>query len=168
MNPPRCLLSEQQGALKLIQPLGVVFLFAGKNVKSVSAMRLIALLYLTYYNTVNGSGNIFTSYNVSTVTVSCGTRNIERANRLVQNKARANTIGFDDVIAATLQKVWYKPIEKGLEGTIRMQTQQQVLHWLMGIDQSTEANALRTLWDSAVESFLEECNLNETSITSSE
>ena len=54
--------------------------------------------------------------------------NIERANRLVQNKARANTIGFDDLIAATLQKVWYKPIEKGLEGTVRMQTQQQVLH----------------------------------------
>jgi hypothetical protein len=66
--------------------------------------------------------------------------NIERANRLVQNKARANTIGFDDVVSALLQKVWYSPIEKGLPGSVRMQTQQQVLHWLQGVEQSAEAN----------------------------
>lgn len=32
-------------------------------------------------------------------------------------------------------------------------------------DKSTEADNLRTMWDTAVESFLEECDLNETSTT---
>lgn len=66
--------------------------------------------------------------------------NIERANRLVQNKARANVIGFDDVVDAVLQNVWYRPIEKGLPGAVQMQTGQQVLHWLQGVAQSTDAN----------------------------
>lgn len=66
--------------------------------------------------------------------------NVERANRLVQNKARANTIGFDNVVDAVLKNTWYTNIPNGLEGSIHSQTQQLVLTWLMGVGQSTEAN----------------------------
>jgi hypothetical protein len=66
--------------------------------------------------------------------------NVERANRLVQNKARAKTIGFDNVVDAVLKNTWYASIPNGLEGSIHSQTQQLVLTWLMGVGQSTEAN----------------------------
>ena len=66
--------------------------------------------------------------------------NVERANRLVQNKARAKTIGFDNVVDAVLKNTWYASIPYGLEGSIHSQTQQLVLTWLMGVGQSTEAN----------------------------
>jgi hypothetical protein len=66
--------------------------------------------------------------------------NVERANRLVQNKARANTIGFDDVVDAVMKKTWYSPTPAGLEGTIHRQTQQQVLTWLLLVYQSDESN----------------------------
>jgi len=66
--------------------------------------------------------------------------NVERANRLVQNKARANAIGFDNVVDAVLKNTWYTNIPNGLEGSIHRQTQQLVLTWLMGVGQSTEAN----------------------------
>ena len=66
--------------------------------------------------------------------------NVERANRLVQNKARAKTIGFDNVVDAVLKNTWYAGIPNGLEGSIHQQTQQLVLTWLMGVGQSTEAN----------------------------
>ncbi len=66
--------------------------------------------------------------------------NVERANRLVQNKARAKTIGFDNVVDAVLKNTWYASIPDGLEGSIHSQTQQLVLTWLMGVGQSTEAN----------------------------
>ncbi len=35
--------------------------------------------------------------------------NAERANRLVQNKARAATMGWDNVLDAILDKTWYAP-----------------------------------------------------------
>ena len=66
--------------------------------------------------------------------------NVERANRLVQNKARAKTIGFDNVVDAVLKNTWYTNMPNGLEGSIHRQTQQLVLTWLMGVGQSTEAN----------------------------
>jgi hypothetical protein len=66
--------------------------------------------------------------------------NIERANRLVQNKARANTIGFDDVLDAVLKNTWYAKSPSGLEAVVHRQTQQQVLSWLLGVHQDTEAN----------------------------
>lgn len=66
--------------------------------------------------------------------------NVERANRLVQNKARANTIGFDNVVDAILKNTWYAKIPTGLEGSVHQQTQQQVLTWLLGVHQSAEAN----------------------------
>ena len=65
--------------------------------------------------------------------------NTERANRLVQNKARANTIGFDNVLDAILQNTWYAKIPTGLAGAVHLQTQQQTLTWLIGLSQSTEA-----------------------------
>lgn len=66
--------------------------------------------------------------------------NVERANRLVQNKSRANTIGFDNLIDAVLNNTWYQKIPKGLEGSVHMQTQQQVLTWILGVHQNAEAN----------------------------
>jgi len=66
--------------------------------------------------------------------------NVERANRLVQNKARAKTMGFDNVVDAVLKNTWYATMPNGLEGSIHRQTQQLVLSWLMGVGQSTEAN----------------------------
>ena len=66
--------------------------------------------------------------------------NVERANRLVQNKARANTIGFDNVVDAVLKNTWYAKIPAGLEGSVHLQTQQQVLTWILGVHQSPEAN----------------------------
>lgn len=66
--------------------------------------------------------------------------NVERANRLVQNKARANVIGFDDVVDAIIKNIWHEKIPVGLEGSIQKQTQQQVLTWLLGLSQSASAN----------------------------
>ena len=66
--------------------------------------------------------------------------NVERANRLVQNKARANTLGWDQVLDAILEKTWYTKIPSGLEGSIQLQTQQLTLTWLLGLAQSTDAN----------------------------
>ncbi len=65
--------------------------------------------------------------------------NIERANRLVQNKARANTIGFDNVIDAVLQNTWYSKAPSGLAANVHAQTQQQVLTWILGVSQSADA-----------------------------
>jgi len=66
--------------------------------------------------------------------------NVERANRLVQNKARANTIGFDDMIDAVMKKTWYSPTPAALEGVVHRQTQQQVLTWIQSVYQSSDAN----------------------------
>ncbi len=66
--------------------------------------------------------------------------NVERANRLVQNKARANNLGWDQVLDAILEKTWYTKIPTGLEGSIQLQTQQLTLTWLLGLSQSPEAN----------------------------
>jgi len=66
--------------------------------------------------------------------------NVERANRLVQNKARANTIGWDQVLDAILEKTWYSKITTGLEGSIQLQTQELTLTWLLGMSQSPDAN----------------------------
>ncbi len=66
--------------------------------------------------------------------------NVERANRLVQNKARAKTIGFDNVLDAVLKSTWYAKTPTGLEGSIHLQTQQQVLTWILGVHQSADAN----------------------------
>lgn len=66
--------------------------------------------------------------------------NAERANRLVQNKARANSLGWDNVLDAVLDKTWYATTVNGLAGSVQMQTQQQTLSWLIGLSQSSDAN----------------------------
>lgn len=66
--------------------------------------------------------------------------NTERANRLVQNKARAGSMGWDNVLDAILDKTWYAPSVAGLAGSIQLQTQQQTLSWLIGMSQSSDAN----------------------------
>ncbi len=77
--------------------------------------------------------------------------NVERANRLVQNKARANTLGWDQVLDAILEKTWYTKITNGLEGSIQLQTQQLTLSWLLGMSQSPEANfEVRTICNDRI------------------
>jgi hypothetical protein len=66
--------------------------------------------------------------------------NAERANRLVQNKARAGSMGWDNVLDAVLDKTWYAPSVSGLAGAVQLQTQQQTLSWLIGMSQSSDAN----------------------------
>ena len=66
--------------------------------------------------------------------------NAERANRLVQNKARAGSMGWDNVLDAILDKTWYAPTVSGLAGSVQLQTQQQTLSWLIGLSQSSDAN----------------------------
>jgi len=66
--------------------------------------------------------------------------NAERANRLVQNKARAGSMGWDNVLDAILDKTWYAPTVSGMAGSIQLQTQQQTLSWLIGMSQSSDAN----------------------------
>ena len=66
--------------------------------------------------------------------------NAERANRLVQNKARAGSMGWDNVLDAILDKTWYAPSVSGLAGSVQLQTQQQTLSWLIGMSQSSDAN----------------------------
>lgn len=65
--------------------------------------------------------------------------NAERANRLVQFKAQAGTPGWDDVLDAIIAKTWKTPLQKGLKGEIQLQTQQQVLTWILGLSQSSSA-----------------------------
>jgi hypothetical protein len=64
----------------------------------------------------------------------------ERANRLAQFKAQANTIGWDDVLDAIITKTWKAPLQKGLKGEVQLQTQQMVLTWMLGLSQSDNAN----------------------------
>ena len=66
--------------------------------------------------------------------------NAERANRLVQNKARAGSMGWDNVLDAVLEKTWLAPSVTGLAGSVQLQTQQQTLSWLIGLSQSSDIN----------------------------
>jgi hypothetical protein len=78
--------------------------------------------------------------------------NVERANRLVQNKARANVMGWDNVLDEILKNTWYASIPKGLSGSVQMQTQQQTLHWLLGVSQSADANyEVRSISQQAIQ-----------------
>jgi hypothetical protein len=61
--------------------------------------------------------------------------NPQRANRLVQFKARFGTLGFDDVVRAVLKKTWESKPETGLNRAIQLQNQQMVVTWLLGLTQ---------------------------------
>lgn len=72
--------------------------------------------------------------------------NPERANRLVQFKAEAGTLGWDDVLDAIIDATWNKVLQKGLKGQVQLQTQQMVLTWILGLSQSDNANyAVKTI-----------------------
>lgn len=64
----------------------------------------------------------------------------ERANRLAQFKAQANTIGWDDVLDAIINKTWKAAPVKGLKGDVQLQTQQMVLTALLSLSQNDNAN----------------------------
>ena len=64
----------------------------------------------------------------------------ERANRLAQFKAQANTMGWDDVLDAIIHKTWKAPLLKGLKAEVQLQTQQMVLTWLLSLSQDEDAN----------------------------
>lgn len=68
--------------------------------------------------------------------------NAERANRLVQFKAEANTMGWDDVLDAIINKTWKANWQSGLKKEVQIQTQQMVLSWILGLSQSEQANYL--------------------------
>lgn len=66
--------------------------------------------------------------------------NANRANRLVQFKARANTLGFDDVLDKIIEKTWKAPLKTGLQGQVQLQTQQIVLSYILGLSINENAN----------------------------
>jgi hypothetical protein len=65
--------------------------------------------------------------------------NSDRANRLVQFKAQAGTLGWDDVLDAIIAKTWKAPLQKGIKAEIQLQTQQMVLTWLLSLSQNDNA-----------------------------
>jgi hypothetical protein len=68
--------------------------------------------------------------------------NSERANRLVQFKAEANTIGWDDVLDAIINKTWKAPMQLGMKQAILLQTQQIVISRIIALSQNENANYL--------------------------
>jgi hypothetical protein len=78
----------------------------------------------------------------------------ERANRLVQFKAQANTIGWDDVLDAIINKTWKAPLQKGLKSEVQLQTQQMVLTALLSLSQNDNANyAVKSICFDRLESL---------------
>jgi len=66
--------------------------------------------------------------------------NADRANRLVQFKAEANTLGWDDVLDAIINKTWKITLQTGLKKEVQLQTQQMVLSWLISLSMNDRAN----------------------------
>jgi hypothetical protein len=87
--------------------------------------------------------------------------NPQRANRLTQFKARANTLGFDDVVDNIIAKTWKAPTQKGLKQAIHLQTQQMVLTWLLGVSQNENANyAVKAICYDRIGQIKEMCEKN--------
>ena len=84
--------------------------------------------------------------------------NPQRANRLVAFKSRNNTIGFDDVADAVIEKTWKAPLSKGLENQVQLQTQQMVVTFLLGLNQSELSNyAVKSIAYSRLQSIKQLC-----------
>ena len=84
--------------------------------------------------------------------------NPERANRLVQFKAEANSIGWDDVLDAIIKTTWKTNLQNGLKKEIQLQTQQMVLTWILGLGQSEQANyAVKSICFSRLEIIKKFC-----------
>ncbi len=85
--------------------------------------------------------------------------NPQRANRLVGFKGRFGSIGFDDVVEALLQKTWYAKPQTGLKGQIQVQTQQMVVTFLLGLNQSELSNyAVKSIAYSYLQKIKVHCN----------
>lgn len=82
----------------------------------------------------------------------------ERANRLVQQKAMANTPGWDDLLDAIIQATWMKPLKTGLEKQVQLQTQQMVLTWLLALYQNDQSGyAVKSICHSRLKQIREYC-----------
>jgi len=66
--------------------------------------------------------------------------NPERANRLTINKARGESIGFAELIDAVISETYQKPLGKGLQEAVGLQTQQMIVTWLLGVSQAEQSN----------------------------
>ncbi len=66
--------------------------------------------------------------------------NAQRANRLVAFKARAKTIGFDDLVDAIIEKTWKQTQQSGLAGEVQKQTQMLVFTHLLNLSLNENAN----------------------------
>ena len=66
--------------------------------------------------------------------------NPQRANRLVAFKGRGSSLGFEDVLDAIVEKTWNAPAQTGLNQAVQLQTQQMVVTFLLGLNQSEAAN----------------------------
>jgi hypothetical protein len=86
--------------------------------------------------------------------------NPQRANRLVQFKARENTLGFDDVVNKIVENTWKMPTKQGLDMEIQKQTQQMVVTWLLGLTQSEVTNyAVKSICFKALNDIKAKCEM---------
>jgi hypothetical protein len=86
--------------------------------------------------------------------------NPQRANRLVQFKARENTLGFDDVVNKIVENTWKMPLKQGLDMEIQKQTQQMVVTWLLGLTQSEVTNyAVKSICFKALNDIKAKCEM---------
>jgi hypothetical protein len=86
--------------------------------------------------------------------------NPQRANRLVQFKARENTLGFDDVVNKIVENTWKTPLKQGLDMEIQKQTQQMVVTWLLGLTQSEVTNyAVKSICFKALNDIKAKCEM---------
>ncbi len=84
--------------------------------------------------------------------------NPERANRLQQFKAEANTLGWDAVLDAIIKTTWKTNLQIGLKKEIQLQTQQMVLTWILGLSQSEQANySVRSICFDRLQSIKKYC-----------
>lgn len=65
--------------------------------------------------------------------------NAERANRLVEHKARNGGLGLTEVLTTLIDKIWKAPFVSGLEKQVQVQTQQILLTHLMALSVSENA-----------------------------
>ena len=91
--------------------------------------------------------------------------NAQRANRLVSFKARAKTIGFDDVVDAIIEKTWKQPQQSGLQGEVQKQTQMLVFTHLLNLSLNENANyAVKLIVSEKLESLKLYANDNKLTV----
>jgi len=84
--------------------------------------------------------------------------NTERANRLVQMKGRFNTIGFDDVVNTITDAAFKTEGLQGLKKQVQLQTQQQVITWLLALSINDNANYLvKSICHNKLQSIKADC-----------